>query len=134
MSVKSLIAVAAACLAVAATANPAAATNVPFGVGPIFTGPGTQVWIGISNVGSTNVTLSNAFVYSSGQQVVLNKSSDNCTDHVQVPGAACSINAYLPQQNVAAWVTMQATSTTGLRGVFQVLDTTNKPITSIELK
>jgi hypothetical protein len=134
MSVKSLIAVAAACLAVAATANPAAATTVQFGVGPTYTGPGTWVWIGISNYGSTNVTLSNAVIITNGQQERLTKSFDNCTDHVQVPGAACGITAFLPQQNVAAWVTMQATSTTGLRGVFQVLDNTNKPITSIELK
>ena len=133
MKIESLMALFAACLA-GAFAVPAAATTVPFGVGPTYTGPGTQIWIGISNIGSTNVTLSNAVIYSNGQQVVLNKYFDNCTDHVQVPGGACAILAYLPQQNVAAWVTMQATATTGLRGVAQVLDNTNKPITSIELK
>ena len=133
MCLKSRLAAIAACLAVAA-ANPAAAATVPFAVGPLASGPGTLIWVGVTNVGSTNVTLSNAVIYTNGQQTTLTKAYDNCTDHVQVPGAACSFQAIMPQQNVAVWVVMQASSTTGLRGAATIVDPTGRPITEVELR
>jgi len=133
MSVKLRLAAMAALLA-ASMSNPAAAATVPFAVGPLASGPGTLIWIGVTNVGSTNVTLSNAVIYTNGQQTILTKVADNCTDHVQVPGAACSFQAVMPQQNVAVWVVMQATSTTGLRGAATIVDATGRPITEVELR
>ena len=133
MSGKSLIAVAAACMAVAA-ANPAAATTVPFAVGPVATGPGTLIWVGVTNVGSTSVSFSNATISTSGQQTILTKAFDTCTNQTLAPGAICAFQAILPQTSVGVWVVMQATSTTGLRGAATITDGSGRPIYAVELK
>jgi hypothetical protein len=134
MSVKSLIAVSVACLA-AALAEPATAATTPFAVGRLVSGPGNLIWVGVTNVGSTNVTLSNAVIYTNGMYPTLSKDYDTCTNKVLAPGASCEIQAQLAQANLAVSVVMQATSTTGLRGMATIEDAaTGRPIVEAELR
>ena len=150
MSMKSIFAVLAVFLA-GLVANPSAANPIttpmattattakttPFGFGPTSTGPigpNGSIWIGITNAGTTTVRVSNVVIKTNGQQVVLSPFFDNCSTALQQPSAACSIGAVLPQDNVAVWAVMQATSTTGLRGVAQVLDSSGRSIIVLELK